>query len=243
MANCTNCGSPLAEGQAFCPSCGQPVGAAAVAQTAPGAPPMAQAAAPTPPPAPPPYQQAPPAYTPPPAYGPPPGYPPGGYQPPRKSRMGLWIGLGALIIVIVVACVLVFAVFKDQIFGGGASGPEQAVQKFLTVMEKKDVDGFFDLIDPASLEEFTSMGMSLDAIKPLLASEMFSYDSIKFNNVKMETEDNGDGTATVRIVEGSVTIVEDGDTTTEDVQESGEPVEFEVLKQDGKWYINPETMF
>ena len=44
-----------------------------------------------------------------------------------KDKKGLWIGLAAAVVVIAVACVLVFVVFQDQIFGE-ASGPEQTIQ-------------------------------------------------------------------------------------------------------------------
>jgi len=254
MANCTNCGSPLGEAQTFCGNCGQPVGveaaaAAKAAAEAPSAVPAAPvaAAAGTPPVAPPPpqFQQAPPVYNPPPAYGQAPGYPPGAYQAPRKSRKALWIGLAALLLAVVVACILVFVVFWDQIKdgGGAATGPEKAVEKLLNAMESKDIDGFFDAMAPGAFDEMTQMGLSLDDIKAMFADEVFTYESIEFSGVKMETEDAGDGTATVNIVAGTVSLTEDGETKKEDVRDSDAPVEFQCVEVDGEWYIGPDTFF
>jgi hypothetical protein len=115
MANCTSCGSPLVEGQAFCGKCGQPVGAGAVAPAAHPAPPMPPAAMAAPAVPPQPQYQAPPA--PPygqPAYGAAPGYPPGVWQAPKKSKKGLWIGIAASVLVLAVAAILVFVVFWGQ---------------------------------------------------------------------------------------------------------------------------------
>ena len=85
MAYCANCGNPLTEGQQFCASCGQPAG-----QGAPGAPPGAV-----------------------PPYGAGQPYGQAAWTAPQKRRgMGLWIALASLIVVIAVACILVFVVFK-----------------------------------------------------------------------------------------------------------------------------------
>lgn len=137
MAYCSNCGNPLTEGQRFCASCGQQVGEVASAAPAEGAPPPATDPANEP--VPPPASGAPGASTPPPAagtsdattprlppgwtYGPgTPGQPQSSAPPPSgPSRKGLWIALGAFVVVVAIACVLVFAVFNDQIFGDGGS--------------------------------------------------------------------------------------------------------------------------
>jgi hypothetical protein len=240
MANCTSCGSPIAEGQAFCAKCGQPVGAGAVAPAAPPAPPTPPAPAPAPvvppqsqyQPPPPPYGQ--------PAYGPGPGYPPGAWQPPRKSKKGLWIGLAAALVVVAVAAILVFVVFWGQISGGGSSGPEQAVEKLLSALENKDIDAFMNTMAPGAIEELTGGILSADEAKAMLADELFTYEQMKFEDLKMDSEITGDA-ATVTITGGRVTITENGDTTSEDVLDSDTPVEFSVTKQDGKWYVDPST--
>ena len=147
MSFCRNCGSALVEGESFCGNCGQPVvhadagmqPAAAPPPTVPPAPAYTPPAAPPSyaPPAPPQATYAPPT-PPPPAY---PGYPPAppygsgqpysqaAYgQPPRKRNNGLWIGLSAFLLVVVIACVLVFVVFRGDLFGkdGGTVADDTA---------------------------------------------------------------------------------------------------------------------
>ncbi|OFW61640.1 MAG: hypothetical protein A2133_04655 [Actinobacteria bacterium RBG_16_64_13] len=117
MAFCSNCGNALAEGQTFCTNCGQPVGQAAAPQGAVPPPPSLAPPAPPAPPAP---------YAP---YSPGQPYAQGMYpaQQPRKGK-GLWITLASALLVVVVACVLVFVVFRDDIFNGdSASGPNGTV--------------------------------------------------------------------------------------------------------------------
>ena len=143
MAFCSNCGNALGDGQQFCANCGQPAAQAPAAAAA--APQSAQQPTATPQPAayaPPPAYSAPPAtgpgYPPPPpppgpGYATPPGYPPGAPQAsgqygqsaygaqPKGSHKGLWIGLSSALLVVVIACVLVFVVFRGDIFGGEGS--------------------------------------------------------------------------------------------------------------------------
>ena len=148
MAFCSNCGNALGDGQQFCANCGQPAAqapaaAAAAPQSAPQPPVNPQPAAYAPPPA---YSAPPaagPGYPPPPPPGPtyaaPPGYPPaqapGQYgqpayaaPPAKRSRKGLWIGLSSALLVVVIACVLVFVVFRGDIFGG-SGGADDSVAK------------------------------------------------------------------------------------------------------------------
>jgi zinc-ribbon domain len=256
MAFCVNCGKPLTEGQKFCPGCGtalgQPgagrAGAGSVPTPSPAvspsaAPPSYAAPAPTyaapaAPPAPPPTYAA---YPPPgqPPYGPP-GYP---AQQPR-GRKGLWISLVACVLIVAVACVLVFVVFGDDIFkgGGAASTPGQTVSKVLKAMESKDIDAMFSLMDQKTLGAAMG-GMSVDDAKQALKSAKMDYQSVKFSGIKMKTETTSGTTATVTITEGTVTIIDStGQETTEDVRDADEPVNFELTKVGGKWYLNPTLL-
>ncbi len=126
--------------------------------------------------------------------------------------------------------------------GGGSSDPEATVQKFLTALENKDMDAVLELMDPATVatmeSDATAAGQSMDDIEALLAAEFFAFDSVKFENIKMETTETGEDTATVTIVEGSVTQTVDGVETTEDVKDSEEPAEFPVVLIDGTWYVD-----
>jgi hypothetical protein len=222
MAECSKCGNSIADDQTVCASCGQPVAAEAMAPTATEA--AQAAAAPTPPYAP---QGT--------------AAPLGGWsaQAPKKSKKGLWIALAALVVAIAVAAALVFGVFKDQIFGG-ASTPDKAVQKLISAVENKDADAFLDLVDPGTLSMLKALGMSSDDIKASLAEDVFTYDSIKFSGVKTETEMNGDNAATVTFTGGTVTTVQNGEETTEDLVGSEDWSSLQLAKIDGKWYMSAD---
>jgi hypothetical protein len=156
-----------------------------------------------------------------------------------KDKKGLWIGLAAAVVVIAVACVLVFVVFQDQIFEG-SSGPELTVQDLLTAMENQDLDALFALMDPQGIEELEAKGlMTEEDLKQVIGGGLTGYESIEFANVKMETEISEDGeNAVVTIVRGTVTVVVDGETSLEDVEDSDEPQQYYLVKRDGKWYMD-----
>lgn len=126
--------------------------------------------------------------------------------------------------------------------GDDAAGPEQTVQDVMDAMSAKDIDGFFALMDPEGLEQIEAMGMSQEDIKAIFASEM-TYDSMEFTGIKTETEVSEDGqSATVTIVEGTMTVVQDGETTSEDVTESDESTVFQLVLRDGAWYLDISGM-
>jgi len=181
MAFCSNCGNALGDGQQFCANCGQPAAqapaaAAAAPRSAPQppatpqpaayAPPPAYSAPPAPGPGYPPPPPPGPAYAAPPAYTPMPGQAPGQYgQPPyaaplKRSRKGLWIGLASGLLVVVIACVLVFVVFRGDIFGGNGTSDASVAKvnlsakdspsaimaaSMLTVGESESLTGSFDV--------------------------------------------------------------------------------------------------
>lgn len=131
--------------------------------------------------------------------------------------------------------------------GGDSAGEaEAAVQKFLTASENKDVDAVLGLIDPqvvASMEdELTGTGMTMEALKALLSEEFFPYDSVKFSNIQLETTDMGENEATVEIVGGTKTQTVDGETETQEVEDADAPLVFYLVKIDGEWYIDFESM-
>lgn len=154
----------------------------------------------------------------------------------------MWIALAVLLLAIVVACVLVFVVFYDDIFkGGDASTPEGAVTKFFDAMEDKDIDAVFEVMD---MEALTGMlgDDYVDLAKEAMADELFGEGSISFSGIKLETEQTSSTTATVTVVEGSATITyDDGEKETEEIADSDDPVALDLTKKDGSWYIDPMT--
>jgi len=76
----------------------------------------------------------------------------------------------------------------------------------------------------------------------MLAAQVFTYDSMQFSDVKMETTETGEGTATVTLTGGSVTQIVDGETETKDVREADLPPDLLLVEEDGVWYIDFESM-
>jgi len=61
--------------------------------------------------------------------------------------------------------------------------------------------------------------------------------------VKYKTTMEEEDEATVEIVEGKVTMVdENGEETTEDVQDAETPAELKMVREDGKWYLDLMNM-
>ncbi len=150
-----------------------------------------------------------------------------------ESKSKKWLLIG-LVVAVVVSGLAVVACGGDD----SASGPEQTIQTMMRAMEAKDIDAFVAIMDPQGLEQVEAMGMTKDAFTAMMASEM-TYESMKFEGVKLQTEVAEDGqTAVVTVLEGVVTTVEGGETTVEDVKDSDEPQVFSVVLRDGKWYLD-----
>jgi uncharacterized membrane protein YvbJ len=227
MAYCGSCGGEVAPDQKFCPKCGQP-------QVPAGAPPAAA-------PAPPAGYAAGGAYPPQQGYAPAPGYGPGYAQPqPRRSLKWLWIALAALLVAAAIALILVFVVFK----GGDSAGasPEQTVKSYLSAMENKDLDKVLELVDPA-IKESLLEGEDLESAKDMLAEEVFSFDSLKFTGIKMKTEETSDTTATVTLTAGTASMTAEGTTESYNIEDETEPVTIDLVKKDGKWYVESGGFF
>ncbi len=150
-----------------------------------------------------------------------------------KSKKWLWVGVLAAVVVVSFAAVAC---------GGSASGPEQTVQTMLDAMEAKDVDAFFAIMDPEGLAQVEAGGLTLEAFKTMISREM-TYDSMEFTDVKFTTEIAEDGqSAVVTVVEGKLTTVVSGESTTEDVKDSEEPQIYQLIQRDGKWYLDITSM-
>jgi hypothetical protein len=126
--------------------------------------------------------------------------------------------------------------------GDDGSGPEAAVQKWLTALANQDIDTLIDLTNsPEDLAALEAMGRSREDLKYDAEAEMVrSLGTLKFSDITMETEQEGDE-AVVTITGGSVTM--EGMGVTLDlaaVQDSGFPTEFNLYKVDGQWYIDME---
>lgn len=181
-----------------------------------------------------------------PVYGPP-GPPVGPvYQPPKSGGGGkaaLFGLLGLLVIGIVVVLLLGFAV-GPKWFVGSSNGPEQTVDTFFKAMENKDVKLLMSVFSPDSLQTLQDlMGSYYDDVETFFSDVVFSnYQSVRFDGVKYSTTINGNN-ATVKVVEGKQTMVDsDGVKTTKDVKDSDTTTVYQLVKENGKWYIDYESM-
>jgi hypothetical protein len=149
-----------------------------------------------------------------------------------KSGSKKWLLVGLVVAVMVTG-------FAAVACGGDeATGAEKTVMDMIKAMENKDIDAFVALMDPQGLEQLEAMGMGAEMFTAMMAEEM-TYESMKFEGVKLQTELAEDGqTAVVTVIEGKVTTVEGGEETVEDVKDSDEPQVFNLLLRDGKWYLD-----
>jgi hypothetical protein len=120
-------------------------------------------------------------------------------------------------------------------------GPERVVLKLFEVMENQDFPGLLDIFDPAVWEALPA-GESLEAAKEALKDTAFGFGEMNFSGIELSTEITSPTTATVTVTAGTVTITDtDGETTSEDVKDADEPVAFDLVNKDGKWYLASST--
>lgn len=194
---------------------------------------------------------------------------PAGLPPGRRSRRLTWIAIGVAVGAVALACVLVFVVFHDGIFGneeattttagsggpggptspGGPGGPaasavtpEQAARFLFAALETKDLDALFALFEPAALEKMLG-SMPMETAKAALGALLLNYGSVSFAGLEFSTQVTGDTTATVRVVAGTATITNaDGFSETRDVTAAGVPAVLQLVQRDGVWYLDRAAM-
>jgi len=130
------------------------------------------------------------------------------------------------------------------VWSGGEAGsgdPISLAEKYISAMEAGDADAYFDCFpeDLFSLEAFDLLGeMGMD-VKGLI-EQGFEFAKFKFDGYALELESESGDTATVVTTEGTLSVSTMGFEEQYDLAE--EPMVFEMIKVDGRWYLSDDPM-
>ncbi|GEM_PF-5988318 len=142
---------------------------------------------------------------------------------------------------VAVVLVLTLAVFGGD---GDLATPEKTVAQLLGAFEKRDIGAIFALIDlrvAGVLSDVAGVLSDKDHSGALevISEDLLPYREMKFKDIVMSTKMTSEKTATVTIVEGSLTIARlDGSIQTENVLEAEGSLSYDLVKVDGKWYLS-----
>lgn len=139
----------------------------------------------------------------------------------KKSRRGLWIGIGvAGALVVAGGAFAANALWFSKV--GGAKTPEAAVTQMLDAAVSKDLVGVYGVTSPAEFENVTT---ALDLFMDQLSADndldtgslttvyedyIDAFD-LKLDGLEVEVEEIEDGLAKVNIVAGELTVDADAD--------------------------------
>lgn len=138
----------------------------------------------------------------------------------KKSRKGLWIGLGvAGVLVVAGGAFAANALWFSKV--GGAETPEAAVTQMIDAAVAKDLVGIYGVTSPAEFDTMTTgldlftdqmedSELDIDAITDLYEEYVDAF-TMDLDGLEVEVEEIEDGLAKVRIVAGELTLDADPD--------------------------------
>lgn len=142
---------------------------------------------------------------------------------PKKSRKGLWIGVGAGVLVLLGA-----GAFAANHFWfskvGGASTPEEAATQMIEGVASKDLVAAYGVTSPSEVSQLTTAADLFDARMPEgddLGDITGAYEDylealdLTLDDLQVSSEELGDGLAKVSITSGSLTVDADADKLTQ----------------------------
>ena len=136
-------------------------------------------------------------------------------QPPKKSRKGLWIGLGvAGALVVGGGAFAANALWFSKV--GGAKTPEAAATQMINAAVDGDLVGVYGVTSPAEFDNFTTgldlfsdrmedSDLDMDAISDLYEDYVDAF-TMELDGLEVEVEELEDGLAKVSIVAGELTV-------------------------------------
>jgi hypothetical protein len=159
--------------------------------------------------------------------------------PPKRGKAPLIAGIvgGLLILGGIVVLVLFLAVWRGG--GGGTGEPAALAEKYMNAMEKGDAQAYMDCFEPEffSMEDNPIMeGMDID-IKKLLEMS-FQLMDMKFIGVELKVESQKGDSATVVTTAGTMRVSAMG--MEEEVDLAEDPLKFDMVKDDGRWYLTED---
>lgn len=146
------------------------------------------------------------------------GQPPAGTSP-KKSRKGLWIGVGAGVLVLLGAGAFAANHFWFSKVGGAAT-PEEAATQMIEGIASKDLVSVYGVTSPTEISQLTTAADLFDARMPdgddvgdLTDAYKDYLDALDLtlDDLEVSSEDLGDGLAKVSITSGSLTVDADAD--------------------------------
>ena len=146
------------------------------------------------------------------------GQPPAGTSP-KKSRKGLWIGVGAGVLVLLGAGAFAANHFWFSKVGGAAT-PEEAATQMIEGIAAKDLVSVYGVTSPTEISQLTTAADLFDARMPdgddvgdLTESYKDYLDALDLSleDLEVSSEDLGDGLAKVSITSGSLTVDADAE--------------------------------
>lgn len=147
------------------------------------------------------------------------GPPPQGGARPKKSRKGLWIGVGAGVLVLLGAGAFAANHFWFSKVGGAAT-PEEAATQMIEGIAAKDLVSVYGVTSPTEISQLTTAADLFDARMPdgddvgdLTDAYKDYLDALDLTleDLEVSSEDLGDGLAKVSITSGSLTVDADAD--------------------------------
>ncbi len=247
---CPDCGAQLDETVRFCPDCGAGIEEGEVRSAAP----IQQM-----PPPPVMTQPMPPVTQPPPQAGaqfvaPPPGQvgqPPGGFDAPgagypplpqsRRGKTGLIVGIlgGVVVVAGIVLLILFLTVFKGG-GGGGTNEPTALVNKYMDSLQNKNATAYMDCFQEDFFSNAGSFMEDLNMDPKKMVELALSFADFKFSGVQLEVQSQTADSATVVTTAGKATASVMGFDTDTDL--ANEPLEFDMIKEGGRWYLTNDPM-